>query len=154
MDPYISSVDGYDPNGYGIDPMSGDTVGNDPTLGLESDPFSGDTLGNIPAAGYYPDPGAQSGGSVTVSNGGTAAAGGGSGFGTFLTSLGSFAGGLLRGSGVVGGVQPPLNGRTVTGVPCALGSAGCTTAAASTQTTMMVLVGVGAIVLVIMLRGR
>jgi hypothetical protein len=159
--------DPVDPNGYGIDPMSGDTVGNlgvDPTIqnqyGVDNygtDAY-GDTIVNPGSPDYFPDPGAQSGGSVTASNGGTAITGGGSGFGTFLSGFGNFAGQFLRGAGIVNGspgTQSP-QGRTITGAPCTLGTAGCSSvgAAGSNQTTMIVLVAVGAVILIVALRGK
>lgn len=158
--------DPIDPNGYGIDPMSGDTIANlgvDPVIqnqyGVDNYGTNayGDTIVDPGTPNYFPDPGAQSGGSVTASQGGTAQTGGGSGFGTFLAGLGNFAGQFVRSAGIINGPTGTPAGRTVTGAPCVLGTAGCSVAspAASTnQTTMMVLVAVGAIVLIVALRGK
>jgi hypothetical protein len=156
--------DPVDPNGYGIDPMSGDTIGSlgsDPTIqdqygvdNLGTNAY-GDTVVNTGGPDYFPDPGAQSGGSVTSSNGGTAQTGGGSGFGTFLSGLGTFAGQFLRGAGIVNGSPTGTpQGRTAAGAPCVLGTLGCSVPAPAQNSTMLVLVAVGAIVLIVALRGK
>lgn len=160
--------DAIDPNGYGLDPASGDTIaslGVDPVIQNQYgvDNYGSDAYGNTivnpgGAPDYFPDPGAFSGGSVTASNGGTAQTGGGSGFGTFLAGFGTFAGQFLRGAGIVNGAPTGTpQGRTVTGAPCVMGTAGCSVVgptAAMNQTTMMVLIAVGAIVLIVALRGK
>lgn len=101
----------------------------------------------------YADPGASTAGSINPPSTPTAAPGG-SGFGTFL---GSVFGAFTKASGVLG-AQASTQGRTASGAPCALGTVGCApvTSAASVASgqnvTMLILVGVGALVLIIALR--
>ncbi len=107
----------------------------------------------VPPDSSYPvvfsDPGASSGGSITPSAGSSAP--GGSGFGTFLGSLGASFARAFTGPSYGANTQV---GRTATGTPCTLGTAGCgaVVPGASGNTTLLVLVALGALVVVIALR--
>lgn len=141
-DPTTLDPDQLDVNGL---PLGGGSTASS----FDPAPFTGydPTESTFPVV--FSDPGSNSGGSITPSQGASGA--GGSGFGTFLGQLaGSFTK-VFMGAGTP---QQAAYGKTATGSPCVVGTAGCAAIApgASSNTTLLVLVGVGALVLIIALR--
>ena len=146
MDPTVDdSMDVYDlPLGGGTADSSFDSVYS----------ADGDTIVDpvAQANGTPGDAPAPAAGSIIPPSSTSAA--GGSGAGTWLSGLASLA---TAGASIFKAVNgPTVYGVNTAGQSCTLGTAGCNpvSASSSSQTTMLIMVGLGALVLIIVLRKK